>query len=166
MEIRNATLDHVESILECLLSASDPTEDEDNEDGPICQKRMILDLVRASTVSNEESAAAVRVLVAVNITTAHQEVLGFIAFKRVNHLSLLFVRSDHQGQGIGRMLWNTGKLELVDSSSTTTTSTTITVHSSLGAIPFYHKLGFSIPSGGEAFCKRGRTLTLLVYILS
>jgi len=39
------------------------------------------------------------------VATWNDIVIGFIAFKRVNHLSLLFVRKEFSGQGIGRQLF-------------------------------------------------------------
>ncbi len=39
------------------------------------------------------------------VATWNEIIVGFIAFKRGNHLSLLFVRREFAGQGIGRELF-------------------------------------------------------------
>ena len=64
-----------------------------------------------------------------------KELLGIIATRNEgSHIALFFVDGAHQGKGIGRKLWNTVLAE--------NTSKTVTVHSSLFAIPIYNKLGF------------------------
>lgn len=64
-----------------------------------------------------------------------KELLGVIATREEgSHVALFFVHGKHHGEGIGRSLWNA---VLEDN-----TSETITVHSSLFAVPVYRKLGF------------------------
>lgn len=61
-------------------------------------------------------------------------VLAYLALKDGRHLYHLFVAETHQGQGIARMLW--------EHALTQCTSPSITVRSSLFAVPAYKKLGF------------------------
>ncbi|NEQ18976.1 MAG: GNAT family N-acetyltransferase, partial [Microcoleus sp. SIO2G3] len=69
--------------------------------------------------------------------------VGFIAFKRGNHLSLLFVRREFSGQGIGRELFTRCTHDLNE----------VTVNSADAAIGFYQKLGFI--QSGDRFKKNG-----------
>ena len=59
---------------------------------------------------------------------------GFVAFRNPSHLFHLFVATNAQSQGLGRLLW----LKVLDLS----VSSEITVNSSKFAIPFYQRLGF------------------------
>ncbi|MBT9314712.1 GNAT family N-acetyltransferase [Leptothoe spongobia TAU-MAC 1115] len=59
-------------------------------------------------------------------------IVGFIAFRRSNHLSLLFVRKDCSGKGIGRELFTRCIQEFSE----------VTVNSADTAIGFYQKMGF------------------------
>lgn len=59
---------------------------------------------------------------------------GFVAFQNPSHLFHLFVATNAQSQGLGRLLW----LQVLDLS----VSSKITVNSSIVAIPFYQRLGF------------------------
>lgn len=68
-------------------------------------------------------------------------IAAYVACKRRNHLSLLFVQPDYQGKGFGRYLVETN---LVDHSS-------VTVNSSPVAIAFYQRLGFVVQ--GDTFRK-------------
>lgn len=61
-------------------------------------------------------------------------VLAYLALKDGRHLYHLFVAETHQGQGIARMLWEHALSQC--------TSASITVRSSLFAVPVYKKLGF------------------------
>ena len=67
-------------------------------------------------------------------------VVGFIAFRRSNHLSLLFIRSEFSGQGIGRELFT----------QCTNDFDEVTVNSADAAVGFYQKMGF-IQSGARFF---------------
>jgi putative acetyltransferase len=73
----------------------------------------------------------------------HGVVVGFIAFKRGNHLSLLFVRKEFSGQGIARELFSHCAHDLE----------TVTVNAAEAAVGFYQKVGFQ--QSGDRFCKFG-----------
>ncbi|MGN1095459.1 MAG: GNAT family N-acetyltransferase [Eubacteriales bacterium] len=76
----------------------------------------------------------------------NKELVGIIATRNEGtHLSLFFVDAVHQGNGIGRSLWN---MVLAKNKSPI-----ITVHSSLYAVPIYQKLGFVITN--EIKCENG-----------
>ncbi|BAZ26522.1 GCN5-related N-acetyltransferase [Kalymmatonema gypsitolerans NIES-4073] len=77
------------------------------------------------------------------VATWNGIVVGFIAFKRGNHLSLLFVRREFSGQGIGRELFTRCTHDLNE----------VTVNSADAAIAFYQKLGFI--QSGDRFKKNG-----------
>jgi putative acetyltransferase len=70
-------------------------------------------------------------------------IVGFIAFRRENHLSLLFVRKEYAGKGIGRKLF----------ARCTNGLDEITVNSSDLAVGFYKKVGFA--QIGERFFEHG-----------
>jgi putative acetyltransferase len=70
-------------------------------------------------------------------------VVGFIAFKRGNHLSLLFVRREFSGQGIGRELFTRCSYDLNE----------VTVNAAEAAVVFYRKVGFR--QSGDRFFKNG-----------
>ncbi len=74
------------------------------------------------------------------LATGNGLVVGFIAFKRGNHLSLLFVRKEFAGQGIGRELFTRCSVDLDE----------ITVNSSDLAVGFYQRVGF-IQTGDRFF---------------
>lgn len=64
-----------------------------------------------------------------------KELIGIIATRNEgSHVALFFVKGMYHGKGIGRALWNAVLEE--------NTSYTVTVHSSLFAVPIYEKLGF------------------------
>jgi putative acetyltransferase len=77
------------------------------------------------------------------IATWHEIVVGFIAFKRGNHLSLLFVRREFSGQGIGRELFTRCSDDLNE----------VTVNAAEEAVGFYQKIGFR--QSGDRFFKHG-----------
>jgi len=85
------------------------------------------------------------------VACADTEVAGYIAFKRGNHLSMLFVRPELQRQGLGRRLLAFG-FERFD---------VITVNSSESAVEFYRRLGFQVV--GEPFVKSGAALTPMLW---
>lgn len=77
------------------------------------------------------------------VATWNEIVVGFIAFKRGNHLSLLFVRKEFSGQGIGRELFTQCAHDLDE----------VTVNAAEAAVGFYRKVGFV--QSGERFFKHG-----------
>lgn len=81
-----------------------------------------------------------------------EQIVGYIAFRRTNHLSLLFVRKGYQGQGIGR--------SLVD--KTIRQFSEVTVNSTDVAVKFYERMGFKV--SGERFLKRGAWSTPMKWI--
>jgi len=60
---------------------------------------------------------------------------GFVAFRNPSHLFHLFVAAHAQSQGLGKLLWQ----KVLDRSA----CSKITVNSSVFAIPFYQRLGFT-----------------------
>ena len=77
------------------------------------------------------------------VATWHGIIVGFIAFRRRNHLSLLFVRREFSRQGIGRELFMRCSRDLQE----------VTVNSADTAVGFYQKIGFV--QQGDRFCKQG-----------
>ncbi|MEM7716861.1 MAG: GNAT family N-acetyltransferase [Cyanobacteria bacterium P01_A01_bin.68] len=69
-------------------------------------------------------------------------VIGFIAFKRGNHLSLLFVRKEFSRQGIASQLFIQCTKDFEE----------ITVNAAETAIGFYEKIGF-VQNGDRFFLK-------------
>lgn len=64
-----------------------------------------------------------------------KELVGIIATRNEGtHVALFFVKGMYHGKGIGRSLWNAVLTDNISES--------ITVHSSLFAVPIYEKLGF------------------------
>ena len=70
-----------------------------------------------------------------------EKIRGLIAYTSSSHLLHFFVDQSYQRQGIGRKLWNF-VLERLETNG----STSITVNSSLYAVPIYQKIGFHIIS--------------------
>lgn len=77
------------------------------------------------------------------VATWNEIIVGFIAFKRGNHLSLLFVRREFAGQGIGRELFARCSDNLDE----------VTVNAAESAVGFYQKVGFI--QYGDRFFKHG-----------
>jgi GNAT superfamily N-acetyltransferase len=77
------------------------------------------------------------------VATWNEIVVAFIAFKRGNHLSLLFVRREFSGQGIGRELFTRCSYDLDE----------VTVNAAEEAVGFYLKVGFI--QSGDRFFKHG-----------
>lgn len=73
------------------------------------------------------------------VATWNGIIVGFIAFKRGTHLSLLFVRREFSRQGIGRELFIQCAKDYDE----------ITVNAAETAIGFYHKIGFA--QNGDRF---------------
>lgn len=71
------------------------------------------------------------------------QVVAYISIRRPGHLYHLFVAASHQGEGIGRLLW--------EYASKQTKVCTFTVRSSMNAVPVYKRFGFveSAPAGEE-----------------
>lgn len=68
------------------------------------------------------------------------DIVGMIAMRNINHISLFFVETAWQGRGIGRALFHAAR----DACS----ADTITVNSSPYAVEIYRSLGF-VPLIGE-----------------
>ncbi len=77
------------------------------------------------------------------VATWNEIIVGFIAFKRGNHLSLLFVRKEFSGQGIGRELFTQCSDDLNE----------VTVNAAEAAVGFYQKVGFR--QSGDRFFQHG-----------
>lgn len=86
--------------------------------------------LRSRILSNEKTLVA----------TWNEIVVGFIAFKRGNHLSLLFVRREFSRQGIGRQLFMQCAKDLNE----------VTVNAAEEAVDFYQKVGFQ-PTGDRFY---------------
>lgn len=66
-----------------------------------------------------------------------RSLIGYVAIARKSHISQLFVVSDEQQKGIGRMLLN-----FVEQQAKEMSIPKLTVRASLNAVPFYEKCGF------------------------
>jgi GNAT superfamily N-acetyltransferase len=80
------------------------------------------------------------------VAKAEGRIVGMIAFRDGNHITLFFVLPECQGRGIGRRLFDASVLRV---RRTLPTATTLEVHSSPIAVPVYQALGFSA-TGPEA----------------
>lgn len=69
----------------------------------------------------------------------NSDILGMIEIRDFEHISLLFVDSDFQGQGIGKKLWIETCKKCIKSKGEVGS---FTVNSSPFAVPIYEKLGF------------------------
>lgn len=76
------------------------------------------------------------------VATWNGIVVGFIAFKRGNHLSLLFIRREFSRQGIARELFSRCANDF----------DYVTVNAASSAVGFYQKVGF-IQTGERFLCK-------------
>ncbi|MCC3447632.1 MAG: GNAT family N-acetyltransferase [Microcoleus sp. PH2017_29_MFU_D_A] len=87
-----------QEISPCMWASADLWELTDGTPESVAEWKKISDLeeLRARIFSSEKKLVA----------TWNGIVVGFIAFRRGNHLSLLFVRREFAGQGIGRELFN------------------------------------------------------------
>ncbi|HEY9879128.1 MAG TPA: GNAT family N-acetyltransferase [Leptolyngbyaceae cyanobacterium] len=77
------------------------------------------------------------------VATWSEIIVGFIAFKRRNHLSLLFVRKEFARQGIARELFTQCTHDLDE----------VIVNAAEAAVGFYKKVGFVQSS--DRFFKNG-----------
>ncbi|OWY69168.1 GNAT family N-acetyltransferase [cyanobacterium TDX16] len=124
-----------QQISACMWASADLWELTDGTPESVAEWKQICDPgeLRGRILSGE------RMLVA----TWNGIVVGFIAFRRGNHLSLLFVRREFAGKGIGRELFTRCSQDLNE----------ITVKSSDAAVGFYQKVGFV--QNGDRFFKNG-----------
>jgi len=86
------------------------------------------------------------------VATWNEIVVGFIAFKRGNHLSLLFVRKEFARQGVGRELFTQCAHDLDEA----------TVNAAEAAVGFYQKIGFK--QNGDRFFKNGVWATPMKWV--
>lgn len=123
-----------QEISACMWASADLWELTDGTPESVAEWKQISDLeeLRARILSSEKTLVA----------TWNGIVVGFIAFRRGNHLSLLFVRREFSGQGIGRELFTRCSNDLDE----------ITVNASDVAVGFYQKVGF-VKSGDRFFTK-------------
>lgn len=123
------------SISGCLWAAADLWELTDGSPDSIAEWLQLChpDELRARILSNQKTRVA----------TWNGVVVGFIAFKRGNHLSLLFVRREFSGRGIGRALFSQCACDF----------DTVTVNAAEAAVGFYQKVGFR--PQGDRFFKHG-----------
>ncbi|WP_333291972.1 MULTISPECIES: GNAT family N-acetyltransferase [unclassified Microcoleus] len=121
-------------ISACMWAAADLWELTDGTPESVTEWKQISDIeeLRARILSSEKTLVA----------TWNGIIVGFIAFRRGNHLSLLFVRREFGGQGIGRELFTRCSNDIEE----------ITVNSSDAAVGFYQKVGF-VQSGDRFFAK-------------
>jgi putative acetyltransferase len=119
----------------CMWAAADLWELTDGTPEGVTEWLQICDPeeLRARILSGEKTRVA----------TWNEIVVGFIAFKRGNHLSLLFVRKEFSGQEIGRELFAQCVHDLDK----------VTVNAAEAAVGFYQKVGF-VPIG-DRFFKNG-----------
>lgn len=88
----------------------------------------------------------------------NDRLVGVIALRQINHISLFFVDRDYQNQGIGKKLITS----LIDYVSVKLKQSYITVNSSPYAEGFYHKIGFF--DLDERIAKDGIIFTPMKYI--
>jgi GNAT superfamily N-acetyltransferase len=132
---RNPELGDEHEISACMWAAADLWELTDGTPESNAEWKNISDPeeLRARILSSEQTLVA----------TWNGIVVGFIAFRRWNHLSLLFVRKEFSGQGIGRELFTRCSSDFDE----------ITVNSSDVAVGFYQKVGFV--QSGDRFLTKG-----------
>ncbi|NJK69088.1 MAG: GNAT family N-acetyltransferase [Microcoleus sp. SU_5_3] len=124
-----------QQISACLWAAADLWELADETPESIDEWKQISnpEELRSRIASNEKTLVAIW----------NGIVVGFIAFRRGNHLSLLFVRKEFSGLGIGRELFTRCSSDFDES----------TVNSSDTAVEFYQKIGFV--QSGDRFLIKG-----------
>jgi GNAT superfamily N-acetyltransferase len=131
MDIRRGTINDAESI--AALIADFHTEIADSSDG-----------FGATAYFESVSCEAETSYLASDrfcflIAERDGEMLGFIALRDSSHILHLFVRREHQRQGVARRLWESAK-------SVVPAPQCFTVNSSLRAVAVYSAFGFK-PSG-------------------
>jgi ribosomal protein S18 acetylase RimI-like enzyme len=131
---RPSQLGEENQISGCMWSAADLWELTDGTPESVSEWLQIChpEELRERIVSKE------KILVA----TWNGIVVGFIAFKRENHLSLLFVRREFSGRGIGRELFTLCASDFDE----------VTVNAAESAVGFYRKIGFR-ESGNSSLYK-------------
>jgi predicted GNAT family N-acyltransferase len=136
---RHPELGDEHQISACIQAAADLWELTEETPESVAEWKQICspEELRGRILSGEKTLLAI----------CNDIVVGFIAFKRGNHLSLLFVRIKFAGQGIGRELFTQCSIDLDE----------ITVNSSDLAVGFYHKVGFV--QTGDRFFKNGMWAT-------
>jgi ribosomal protein S18 acetylase RimI-like enzyme len=134
MVIRNPDFSDAENISECIRASSTG----DTHDGSLEGVADWMALSSPEEIRERIASGEINL-----IAMKGSQVVGYISFKRTNHLSLLYVREGFKRQGIGRQLLQKAAHGLNE----------ITLNSSDEAIPFYLALGFR--RTGERFHKKG-----------
>lgn len=132
---RQPKLGDENQISGCMWSAADLWELTDGTPESVAEWLQIChpEELKERIVSKEKTLVA----------TWNGIVVGFIAFKRGNHLSLLFVRREFSGRGIGRELFTRCANNFDE----------VTVNAAETAIAFYQKIGFR--ESGNSFLYKG-----------
>jgi len=141
---RSAQLGDEHQIIDCMNASASLIELTDGTEEGIHQWNQICDPqeLQSRILSSEKTLVAI----------GDGRVVGFIAFRRGNHLSLLFVRKEFAGRGIGRALFHQCAVGFDE----------ITVNASDGAVGFYHTIGFV--QSGDRFFKSGLWATPMLWI--
>lgn len=144
IEFRAPKLGDEEAIATCMRASADIADMTDGTPEGLGEWLKICSPgeIRSRITSGERSMVAI----------ADDEIVGYIAFRRSNHLSLLFVRKNWAGNGIGRKLFDKCSSGLPS----------ITVNSSDLAVGFYEKLGFA--ATGERHLKAGAMVTPMTWV--
>jgi len=129
---RSPKLGDENQISGCMWASADLWELTDGTSESVAEWKQLCNLeeLRDRVLSGERTLVA----------TWNGIVIGFIAFKRGKHLSLLFVRREFSRQGIGRELFTRCTKDLGE----------ITVNAAETAAGFYQKIGF-MQSGDRFF---------------
>jgi ribosomal protein S18 acetylase RimI-like enzyme len=132
-----------QQIRDCMLASAGLAEMTDGTPENVAAWNRITDLEQLrKRIENNDN-----ILVAI-----HDEVIiGFIAFRPKDHLSLLFVNKNFAGQGIGRELF----LQCIHG------ITEVNLNSIDRAVGFYQKLGFK--ECGDRSFKNGFWITPMKY---
>jgi ribosomal protein S18 acetylase RimI-like enzyme len=132
-----------QQISECIGAAADVSKMTDGTAESFAAWKRVCDPIElAKRIANNDN-----ILVAVY----NEIIVGFIAFRPRNHLSLLFVRKDFAGKGIGRELFTQCIHDLDE----------VNLNSIDLAVGFYQKLGFE--HCGERAFKHGFWVTPMKY---
>jgi ribosomal protein S18 acetylase RimI-like enzyme len=153
--VRNALPYDAKGATKCIELASCSSIHE-------CWPDTIARLIRQSQMASSGVTCVVATtIVATNKEQSQQVVIvvGFLAFKRINHLSYLYVRPSFQRQEVGRALWEHAVNQMPAG------TTIITVNSSLAAIPFYERLGFQQEAQFENNCTVFYRFVPMFYVL-
>jgi GNAT superfamily N-acetyltransferase len=140
---RDAEPGDEQQIQDCMNAAADLVELTDGTPEGLNQWNQICDLKELQ----DRISSCEKTFVAIADTI----IIGFIAFRRGNHLSLLFVRKEFARQGIGRELFNRCATDLNE----------VTVNASDGAVGFYQTVGFV--KTGDRFFKSGLWATPMIW---